>query len=84
MPPDAESLFTLAEVAKQLRMEQKTLSRLIGAGEFPRPIQPSPGIRVWTVNDVLYYRLRIELASRLRPARKKAGKPTTKGAAGEK
>lgn len=75
MPPD-ETLFTLAEVAKQLRMEQKTLARLIAAGEFPRPIQPSAGIRVWTTNDVLYYRLRIELAARLRPARKKGpGRP---------
>jgi predicted DNA-binding transcriptional regulator AlpA len=66
-----DGLYLIGEVAFRLRMETKTLRRLIETGEFPRPLQPSPGIQVWSDEDIEYYRLRMQLRPRLRPSRKK-------------
>ena len=78
MPPDpAAELFTIDEVAKQLRIDKRTLKRLIDDGEFPRPLRPSPGVQVWSGGDLNFYRSWIALRSRLRTTRKK---PPARGA----
>lgn len=68
--PEADHL-TIEEVAVHLRMSAKTVRRLVADGEFPRPIELSPKVKVWTWRDVLYWTLRAELRSRLRPTRKR-------------
>lgn len=78
-PPADDSpdpLYTLAEVAKMLRMEGRTLRALVAEGEFPRPQSASKGIGVWSADDVLYYRLKMQLRHRLRPTRKPPKAPS--------
>lgn len=64
----------MEEVAKYLRMEKRTLRRLIELGEFPRAIRLSPGSSSWTWKDVLYWSIRAELKNRLKATRAKKGK----------
>ena len=68
--PDQDYL-ELHEVAAYLRMGVKTLRRLVQAGDFPHPVELSPGVRVWSWRDVLYWTLGAELRPRLRAARRK-------------
>lgn len=60
-----QEFLTKEETAAYLRMDKRTLDRLIRTGEFPRPIEISPGIKLWSWRDVLYWSLRAELKSRL-------------------
>ena len=46
-PPEAPALLTQAEVARQLRVDPRTLQRMVAAGEFPPPIRISPGRSRW-------------------------------------
>lgn len=79
MPPqEPPRLYTRDEVAKLLRVEPRTLARLIEAGQFPRPQQSSPGVRVWSEDDLTYYRLWMALRHRLRPAKPKGQQKTPK------
>lgn len=70
--PDKDFL-TLREVTDYLRVNKRTLQRLIASGEFPRPIRTSPRTPVWAADDLIYYRLRVSLAARLR--RKRGAEP---------
>ena len=73
-PPQSDpppELYPADEVAKRLRIEKRTLTRLIEAGEFPRPQKPSPGVQVWSNEDIEYYRLRMQLRPRLRAKKPK-------------
>ncbi|VTT96526.1 : Phage_AlpA [Gemmataceae bacterium] len=66
--PDRD-LLEITEVIAYLRLSAPTLKRLIAAGEFPRPIAISEGVRVWSWHDVVYWKLRSELRPRLKPAK---------------
>jgi excisionase family DNA binding protein len=48
----APSLLTQKEVAKYLRVAPRTLQRMVAAGEFPPPVQVSPGRKRWRQADV--------------------------------
>lgn len=78
--PD-DDLLTLHEVAKYLRMEVKTLRRLIAAGQFWEPTEISPGVRVWSAEDVAVFRAYRERAPRMRKTPAAAEEPARKPAA---
>lgn len=67
--PDQDYL-TRQEVARYLRMETKTLTRLIEAGVFPRAFQLSPGTFVWSWREVTAYAMLQEVKGRFRVKRK--------------
>lgn len=49
-------------------LAKNTIRRLMGAGEFPRPREVTPGgMRRWSWRDLLYWELRIECRDRLKP-----------------
>ena len=60
-------LLELSEVSSYLRMSEKTLRRLVRLGRFPRPLEISDGVRVWSWRDVLYWVLLTEIKPRLIP-----------------
>ncbi len=72
---DPPPLLTRDEVARRLRMEVRTLRRLIEAGEFPRPLQVSPGVVVWTAADVAAHEYRIANRGRFRAKRPPKANP---------
>ena len=45
-------LVTIAEVAKRLKVDKRTVERMVKAGEFPSPIRVSPGIIRWPPSDI--------------------------------
>ncbi len=55
----------MADLIKVMRMSESTILRLIAAGEFPEPLQTSPGIKMWSWRDVVYWNLRVETRPRL-------------------
>lgn len=57
--------LTAADLVALLRVSKATLKRLIASGEFPRAMEVSPGIRLWSWRDVVYWQLKIELRSRM-------------------
>lgn len=61
-----QDLLELSEVASYLRMSEPTLRRLIRLGKFPRPLEISDGVRVWSWRDILYWVLLTEIRPRLR------------------
>lgn len=68
--PDQE-FPTREEVARYLRMEVSTLKRLIAAGEFPEPFPLSPGVLVWTREEVHAWAVLRAIRSRFRAAEPK-------------
>ena len=46
-PSDAPRLLTKKEVAAYLRVDRRTLARMITSGRFPPPILISPGCPRW-------------------------------------
>lgn len=73
-PAEDRKLLTRDEVARRLRFEVTTLRRLIDAGEFPRPLQISNGVNVWTEEDVLAHVYRVENRHRFRAKKRKPPK----------
>lgn len=55
----------MRDLIRVLRLSKTSLKRLIDLGEFPQPLEPTPGTRMWLWSDVLYWRMRVELRSRL-------------------
>ena len=74
----AGELLSRSEVARLLFTSEDTIKRLIEDGEFPTPLAVRGHGNVWQWQDVLYYRMRMALASRLVP-KGTAGKPDANG-----
>lgn len=68
-----ENLLTEDEVARELRVSTKTLSRLIESGEFPEGMQNSDRGRVWGWRDVVWFTLGMELQLRLKDRKGQEG-----------
>jgi predicted DNA-binding transcriptional regulator AlpA len=65
----AADLLTQEELCTFLGgISSKTLKRMVDAGDLPEPLQLTPGIDVWAWEDVVYYRLRMALKARFKPA----------------
>lgn len=76
---DGPGLLTMSEVAHALQMEVRTLKRLIRMGLFPAPLQMSPGVSVWTREDVAAHVYRVANQHRFRVAKTPPGdKPEEK------
>lgn len=73
----SKDLLKLAEVLEYLRLDKRTFHRLIARGKFPRPLLVSARTPVWAAEDVIWYRLRIGMADRLRRKRTPEGAPAT-------
>ena len=58
------------EVAEYLRLTIKTLRREIDAGRFFEPVEFSPGVKLWSAEDVAVYRAWRERQNRLRRSEK--------------
>lgn len=65
-----KDLLTIREVAEYLRLTTKTLRRLVAEGKFFAPVEVSPGVKLWTAEDVAVYRAWRERQHRLRPPEK--------------
>ena len=70
-----KDLLTKREVADYLRLKIKTLDRLVESGQFFEPVEVSPGIKLWTAEDVAVYRAWRERQHRLKKAEVPAEKP---------
>lgn len=77
-----DDLLSVEEIAKYLRLSVPTLKRLVQAGEFPRPIAVSDGVKVWDWKDAVYWRLRTGLRSRMRPAKPPKKRKQDQGGSG--
>lgn len=55
----------MADLTKLLRLSESTIKRLVDSGEFPSALEPTPGTRMWSWRDVLYWQLRVEMRPRL-------------------
>jgi predicted DNA-binding transcriptional regulator AlpA len=62
----ADDLLTAEAVGKLLGFGAETLGKLVKAGEFPDGVFVSPGVKLWEWRAVAYYRLRVEMKSRLK------------------
>jgi predicted DNA-binding transcriptional regulator AlpA len=47
--------LTLQEVAAILKVESRTIQRLIDSGEFPDGLQATPGVKLWPASDPVNY-----------------------------
>lgn len=64
----SENWLSAAQVRKELGgISNGTLRKLIQSGEFPAPLEVVPGgMRMWTWDDVVYWRLRVDRRDRLK------------------
>jgi predicted DNA-binding transcriptional regulator AlpA len=58
-------LITAGDVARLFRISEDTIRRLVASGELPEPLTIGKQTKVWDWRAVTYYRLRVEMASRL-------------------
>lgn len=71
-PVDApdDDFLSIEEVGKLFGFSGDTVQRLIDAGEFPEGLQVTKQSKAWDWRAVAYYRLKLELASRLNGLKK--------------
>lgn len=72
--------LTREQVAKYLKMEVRTLQRLIERGDFPRSFELSPGTHVWHWSEIWAYSIMRRLQTRCYPTKTrsdKEGQPKT-------
>jgi hypothetical protein len=62
----ADDFLTGEAVGKLFGFGVETLGKLVRAGEFPDGLHVSPGVKLWDWRAIAYYRLRVELRSRLK------------------
>lgn len=46
------NFFEIEELAERLRMSVRTIQRRVRAGNFPKPIEPTPNRRIWPVQVI--------------------------------
>lgn len=76
MDGPAGDMLSRKEVARLFDVSEDTIRRMVDEGEFPAPLTIYKQGQLWDWRSIAYYRLRVELGSRLVPRVAQTGKPT--------
>jgi predicted DNA-binding transcriptional regulator AlpA len=72
------------DLVRLTRLSEPTLRRLIRAGQFPRAVEVTKGVRMWPWTDLVYWSLLTAMRGRLSGTGQEQSPPDQEGSSDER